>query len=285
MKKIDCGKKSREEKLMKKSRMILIIILIAIIMALGILSFGPGASQRIDIVGSTSVQPVAEKLVEEYKISHPDVKINVQGGGSSLGIKTVHDGIADIGMSSKELDSSGKEGISEYEIGRDGIVVAVNVKNNVSDLTKSQLKDIFSGKITNWREVGGNDGEIHIVCREAGSGTLNAFEDIVMGDTKIKRDAIVQSSTEAVKQSVKQDENAIGFVSFAHVSDDVKTLNIGGVTPGNETIADGSYELQRPFLFLVKGNPSGELKKFIDWTGGSEAQKIIEEEKIIKSTE
>ena len=285
MKKIDCGKKSREEKLMKKSRMILIIILIAIIMALGILSFGPGASQRIDIVGSTSVQPVAEKLVEEYKISHPDVKINVQGGGSSLGIKTVHDGIADIGMSSKELDSSGKEGISEYEIGRDGIVVAVNVKNNVSDLTKSQLKDIFSGKITNWREVGGNDGEIHIVCREAGSGTLNAFEDIVMGDTKIKSDAIVQSSTEAVKQSVKQDENAIGFVSFAHVSDDVKTLNIGGVTPGNETIADGSYELQRPFLFLVKGNPSGELKKFIDWTGGSEAQKIIEEEKIIKSTE
>lgn len=284
-KKIDCGKKSREEKLMKKSRMIPIIILIAIIMALGILSFGPGASQRIDIVGSTSVQPVAEKLVEEYKISHPDVKINVQGGGSSLGIKTVHDGIADIGMSSKELDSSGKEGISEYEIGKDGIVVAVNVKNNVSDLTKSQLKDIFSGKITNWREVGGNDGEIHIVCREAGSGTLNAFEDIVMGDTKIKSDAIVQSSTEAVKQSVKQDENAIGFVSFAHVSDDVKTLNIGGVTPGNETIADGSYELQRPFLFLVKGNPSGELKKFIDWTGGSEAQKIIEEEKIIKSTE
>lgn len=284
-KKIDCGKKSREEKLMKKSRMILIIILIAIIMALGILSFGPGASQRIDIVGSTSVQPIAEKLVEEYKISHPDVKINVQGGGSSLGIKTVHDGIADIGMSSKELDSSGKEGISEYEIGRDGIIVAVNVKNNVSDLTKSQLKDIFSGKITNWREVGGNDGEIHIVCREAGSGTLNAFEDIVMGDTKIKSDAIVQSSTEAVKQSVKQDENAIGFVSFAHVSDDVKTLNIGGVTPGNETIAEGSYELQRPFLFLVKGNPSGELKKFIDWTGGSEAQKIIEEEKIIKSTE
>ncbi|WP_407411481.1 phosphate ABC transporter substrate-binding protein [Methanobrevibacter sp.] len=270
---------------MKKSRMILIIILIAIIMVLGILSFGPGASQRIDIVGSTSVQPVAEKLVEEYKINHPDVKINVQGGGSSLGIKTVHDGIADIGMSSKELDSSGKEGISEYEIGKDGIVVAVNVKNNVSDLTKSQLKDIFSGKITNWREVGGNDGEIHIVCREAGSGTLNAFEDIVMGDAKIKRDAIVQSSTEAVKQSVKQDENAIGFVSFAHVSDDVKTLNIGGVTPGNETIADGSYELQRPFLFLVKGNPSGELKKFIDWTGGSEAQKIIEEEKIIKSTE
>ena len=114
---------------------------------------------------------------------------------------------------------------------------------------------------------------------------MNAFEDIVMGDTKIKSDAIVQSSTEAVKQSVKQDENAIGFVSFAHVSDDVKTLNIGGVTPGNETIADGSYELQRPFLFIVKGNPSGELKKFIDWTGGSEAQKIIEEEKIIKSTE
>lgn len=267
---------------MKINRIIMIIAIVLIIGA-GLQSFVLGGSPRIDIVGSTSVQPVAEKLVEAYQINHKDVKINVQGGGSSLGIKTVHDGIADVGMSSKELDSNGKKGIREYEIGRDGIIVAVNVKNNVSDLTKNQLKDIFSGKITNWKDVGGSDGEIHTVCREAGSGTLNAFEDIVMGDVKIKSDAIVQSSTEAVKQSVKQDENAVGFVSFAHMSDDVKTLSIDGVTPGNETIADGSYELQRPFLFLVKGEPSDELKKFIDWTNGAEAQKVIEEEKIIKS--
>lgn len=268
---------------MKRNRIIIIIAIIIIICA-GLQSFALGSTQRIDIVGSTSVQPVAEKLVEAYQINHTNVKINVQGGGSSLGIKTVHDGIADIGMSSKELDNNGKQGIEEHEIGRDGIIVAVNVENNISDLTKAQLKDIFSGKITNWKEVGGKDGEIHTVCREAGSGTLNAFEDIVMGDAKIKSDAIVQSSTEAVKQSVKQDENAIGFVSFAHMSNDVKTLNIEGVMPDKETIADGSYELQRPFLFLVKEKLTGELKEFIDWTSGAEAQKIIAEEKIIKST-
>lgn len=268
---------------MKKKRMIIIIAIILIFSA-GLHSFVLGSPQRIDIVGSTSVQPVAEKLVEAYQTSHNDVKLNVQGGGSSLGIKTVHDGIAEIGMSSKELDNSGKQGIEEHEIGKDGIIVAVNAKNNVSDLTKAQLRDIFSGKTTNWKEVGGSDGEIHTICREAGSGTLNAFEDIIMNDTKIKSDAIVQSSTEAVKQSVKQDENAIGFVSFAHMSDDVKTLNIEGVAPSNETIADGSYELQRPFLFLIKEESSGEIKKFIEWTNGAEAKKIIEEEKIIKST-
>lgn len=269
---------------MKRNRIIAILIFFVIIIG-GVLSLGFGGPERIDIVGSTSVQPVAEKLVEEYNINHSDVKINVQGGGSSLGIKTAHEGIADIGMSSKELDDDDKQSLKEYEIGRDGIVLVVNTNNNVSDLTKNQLKDIFSGKITNWKEVGGSDNEIHVVVREAGSGTLNAFEDIVMNDTKIKSDAVVQSSTEAVKQSVKQDENAVGFVSFAHLSSDVNAINVEGISPTNVTIADGSYELQRPFLFVVKGEPTGELKEFIEWTNGPEAQKILESEKIIKLAE
>lgn len=269
---------------MKRNRIIASIIFIVIIIG-GMLSLGFGGPERIDIVGSTSVQPVAEKLAEEYGINHSDVKINVQGGGSSLGIKTAHEGIADIGMSSKELDDSNKQDLKEYEIGRDGIVVVVNANNNVSDLTKDQLKGIFSGKITSWKDVGGSDNKINVVVREAGSGTLDAFEGIVMGDAKIKSDAIVQSSTEAVKQSVKQDENAIGFVSFAHLSNDVNTIKVGGISPTIETIADGSYELQRPFLFLVKGEPTGELKEFIEWTNGAEAQKILESEKIIKLDE
>ena len=258
---------------MKRNRIIASIIFIVIIIG-GMLSLGFGGPERIDIVGSTSVQPVAEKLAEEYGINHSDVKINVP-----------HEGIADIGMSSKELDDSNKQDLKEYEIGRDGIVLVVNANNNVSDLTKDQLKGIFSGKITSWKDVGGSDNKINVVVREAGSGTLDAFEGIVMGDAKIKSDAIVQSSTEAVKQSVKQDENAIGFVSFAHMSNDVNTIKVGGISPTIETIADGSYELQRPFLFLVKGEPTGELKEFIEWTNGAEAQKILESEKIIKLDE
>ncbi len=269
---------------MKKIIKLTIIVVLLIIICGNLIYLGFGGSERIYIVGSTSVQPVTEKLVEEYKLTHPDVKINVQGGGSSLGIKSTQDGIADIGMSSRELEYSEKEGLKEYEIGKDGIILVINNNNPVSDLSKNQLKDIFSGKIMNWKEVNGKNSEIHVICREAGSGTLNAFESIVMGDdTKIRSDAIVQSSTESVKQSVKQDKDAIGFISFAHMSNDVKSIKINGVIPSSETIADGSYELQRSFLFLVKGNSSGDVKEFIDWTKGSEAQRILNKEKIIKS--
>lgn len=260
---------------MKRNNIIIIIVVVAIIAIAAMMFASSGSASTIDVVGSTSVQPVAEKLAETYQSSHPDVKINVQGGGSSVGIKSAQDGTADIGTSSKELKSDEKKGLSEYTLGQDGIVIAVNNNNTVSGLTTEQLKDIYSGKITNWNEVGGPDATIHLITREEGSGTLDAFEAIVMDkDTKIKSDAIVQSSTEAVKQSVKQDPDAIGFVSYAHMSDDVKALTVGGVAPSDATIADGSYELQRPFLFLVKGTPTGDVKEFIDWVMSPEGSKI-----------
>ncbi|MDR2967636.1 MAG: phosphate ABC transporter substrate-binding protein [Methanobacteriaceae archaeon] len=268
------------------NKLIIGIIAAIVVIAAAVLIFNTGGSTsgKIDIVGSTSVQPVAEKLMEKYQESHPDVKINVQGGGSGVGIKSAQDGTADIGTSSKDLKDDEKQGLTEHVLGQDGIVIAVNKENTAKDLTKDQLKDIFSGKITNWKEVGGKDAPINIITREEGSGTLDAFISIVMGkDTEIKSDAIVQSSTEAVKQSVKQDPNAIGFVSYAAMSDDVKALSIGGVPPSEATIADGTYELQRPFIFLVKGEPTGAVKDFIDWVMGPEGTKILEEEKIVKS--
>ncbi|MDR3062703.1 MAG: phosphate ABC transporter substrate-binding protein [Methanobrevibacter sp.] len=270
---------------MKRNNIIIIVAVIAVIVIAALVFTNGGSTSTINVVGSTSVQPVAEKLAEVYQASNPDVRINVQGGGSSVGIKSAQDGTGDIGTSSKDLKDDEKKGLTEYVIGQDGIVIAVNSKNAVSGLTKEQLKDVYSGKITNWKEVGGADAKINLITREEGSGTLDAFISIVMGkDTKMKSDAIVQSSTEAVKQSVKQDPNAIGFVSYAHMSDDVKALTIGGVSPSDATIADGSYELQRPFIFLVKGTPSGEVKKFIDWVMSPEGTKVLNEEKIVKST-
>ncbi|MGL6298476.1 MAG: phosphate ABC transporter substrate-binding protein [Methanobacteriaceae archaeon] len=266
----------------KKYLIGIIAVVVVAIAAFMLLSGGTGA--KIDIVGSTSVQPVAEKLAEEYKKKNPDVKINVQGGGSSVGIKSASDGTASIGTSSKELKAEESKGLTTYELGKDGIVVAVNKQNGATTLTKDQLKDIFSGKITNWKDVGGTDGKINLITREEGSGTLDAFQSIVMGkDTKIKEDATVQSSTEAVKQSVAQDPNAIGFVSFAHMSDDVKAVSVNGVAPSDVTIADGTYELQRPFLFLVKGEAKEDVKAFIGWVMGPEGSKILAEEKVIKS--
>ncbi len=268
----------------KNTKRIILVIVIILVLAGAYLAINSGSS-KVEIVGSTSVQPVAEKLVEKYKETHPDAQINVQGGGSSVGIKSAQDGTADIGTSSKALKKNESQGLTQIPLGQDGIVIAVNTENSVDGVTSEQLKDIFSGKITNWKEVGGSDGKINVIRREDGSGTLDAFESIVMGkDTKIKSDAVVQSSTEAVKQSVKTDENAIGFVSYAHMSSDVKALKIDGVSPSDDTIADGSYKLQRPFLFLVKGTSNQATQDFLNFVNSSEGQKVLKDEKIVQAS-
>jgi len=260
----------------------LLIILIIIIAAY---TTGTGSNyERIEIGGSTSVQPVAEKLAEKYMEEHPNVRVDVMGGGSGLGIRSVSQDIIAIGTSSKELKASEKDGLIDYPIGKEGIVIAVNVANPVNGLTKSQLKDIFSGNISNWKEVGGPDAEINVIIREDGSGTRSAFEDMVMNKTKVRSDAIVQTSTESIKVAVKQDPYAIGYISLAHMSSDVKALKVDGVYPSIETIKDGTYQLQRPFLFITNGEPEGAVKEFIDWCLGPEGQEIVEEEKIVPVT-
>ncbi len=266
------------------TKIIIGIIVAVIVIAGAVMVLGGSGSQKstIEIVGSTSVQPVAEKLAEEYTKTHPNVKINVQGGGSSVGITSAQQGTADIGTSSKELKDNESTGLTQYIIGNDGIVIAVNSKNKVNDLTTDQIKDIFSGKITNWKEVGGADAEINVVTREDGSGTRKAFEEVVMGkETKIKSDAVVQSSTEAVKTTVAGDENAIGYISLANLDNTVKALKVDGVAPSEATVADGSYKIQRPFIFLVKGNASGAVKEFIDWVLSAEGQEIVKSEGVV----
>ena len=248
----------------KKNKYLIGIIAIIVIIAGALIISADAGSSKVQVAGSTSVQPVAEKLVEVYKESHPDAQINVQGGGSSVGIKSVEDGSADIGMCSKALDNNSS--LQQYELGKDGIVIAINTQNQVSDLSDEQLQGIFSGKIINWNQVGGSDGEINVITREEGSGTLDAFESIVMGDSKIKDDAVVQSSTDA------------------HMSDDIKAVNVNGVAPSDATIADGTYELQRPFLFLTNGEPTGETKNFIDWVLSDDGGKVLADEKIIKTS-
>ena len=259
---------------------IIIIVVIAIILAYVMIN--PTENhERIDVVGSTSVQPLAEKLAGEFMKTHSGIKIYVQGGGSGMGIRSTDQGLADIGMSSKSLSDDEKQNITEVKIGKEGIVIAVSNQNNVNELSIEQIRDIFNGKITNWEEVGGSPGPIHVVTREEGSGTRSAFESIVMDGTKIVNTAIVQSSTESVKQSVASDTSAIGFVSFAHMSNDVKALSVDGVSPSDETITSGEYSLQRPFLFLIKGEIAGDVKTFLDWVKSPQGREIIKEEKII----
>ncbi len=265
-----------------KNKLIILIVIVILFLAL---SSASGLNHgRIDIAGSTSVQPLMEELVEEYSEEHPDIQINVQGGGSGMGIRSASQGIADIGMSSKNLKSEESKGLEVIELGKEGIVLGVHNSNNVSDLSTEQLKDIFSGKITNWKEVGGSDSEIHVITREDGSGTRDAFESMVMYGEDIKKDAIVQSSTESVKQAVCNDPGAIGYMSLAHMSSDVKAITVNGVEATTDNIANGEYELQRPFLIIINPDTANdELIEFINWIKSPEGEKIIVEEKIVPS--
>lgn len=264
-----------------KYRLTIIITLIIIIGAFYINLTSESQYDRIEIAGSTSVQPVVEKLAQAYMEKHPSVKINVQGGGSGLGIRSVSQEIIDIGTSSKELSTQESEGVNVYIIAKDGVVVVVSPENPVEDLSKSQISDIYTGKITNWKDVGGNDGEINVITREDGSGTRSVFQNIILGEDKMRSDAVVLTSTESVAQAVKGDPNAIGYMSITGFKEDMKALKVGGVYPTEETISNGSYTIQNPFLFITKGTKDDIVLDFINFCLSPEGQNIVRSEKVV----
>jgi len=260
---------------------------VIILLVLGLfLLFLPGCGkssveQEITIAGSTSVQPLSEVLAEAFMEANPGYKVSVQGGGSSVGIEQVANGTVDIGSSSRELKPEEKElGLKEIVIARDGIAVIVHPSNKVEDLTLEQIRGIFAGRITNWKDVGGEDGKIVVINRESGSGTRGAFEEIVMDGEELV-ESIEQSSNGAVRAAVASDPKAIGYVSLTALSSDVKPLKVNGVSPTPQNIKDGKYPIARPFLYLLKGEPSDAVKAYLDFIKSEKARKIIEEEGVI----
>lgn len=257
------------------------IVVVLILIVGGYLALAGGGQTKITIAGSTSVQPVAEKLAEAYMKNNTNVKITVQGGGTAVGIKSAQDGTANIGTASKKPKDNESTGLNQYQIAKDGIVVIVNNGNSLSALTVNQTKDIFSGNVTTWTQVNGaSGGKIVVVTREEGSGTRDGFQSLVMGGsngTKIVNTAIVQSATEAITQAVKGDPNSIGYVSLASLTGDVKAVKIEGVAASEQTVSDGTYKLVRPFIFLTKGPATGETKKFIDWVLSPAGQAIVKQ--------
>jgi len=236
----------------------------------------------ITVAGSTSVQPIAEQLAKKFSEKNPNVKIEVQGGGSSVGIKAAMEGTADIGTSSRELKPEEKT-VKEFMIAKDGIVVIVNPANKVDNLTLEQVKKIFTGEIKNWKEVGGEDLKITVINREEGSGTRGAFEELVLGKgNTFTSDAILQGSTGAVKSTVAGDKSAIGYISLGSVDSSVKKVKVDGVEATEETIINGTYKISRPFLFLTKNDPTGAVKDFIDFVLSPEGQDIISKEGFVK---
>jgi len=235
----------------------------------------------IIVAGSTSVQPYAEILAEEFALIYPEGKIDIQGGGSSSGITAAETGTADIGMSSRLLKESEKN-FWVIEIAKDGLAVVLNRQNPIDSLTLEQVCDIYSAKTVNWRELGGQNAKIHVIAREEGSGTRSAFEDLVMGkDRRITPRAIVQDSNGAVRQLVSDDPNSIGFISLGLVDSSVKAIELDGIAATRENVINGSYSLYRPFLFVAKDLPTGIARQFVDFVLSEDGQRLLVHEGLI----
>jgi len=239
---------------------------------------------EIIVAGSTSVQPYAEILAEEYMVLHPDTVIDIQGGGSSAGIMAAQTGTSNLGMSSRVLKDEEKN-LWFVEIARDGLAVIINPDNPIQSLTLQQVSDIYSAKITDWSQLGGKKAKIHIITREDGSGTRDAFVNLVMGESNITPKAIVQDSNGAVRQLVADDPNAVGYISLGLVDATVKALELDGVAATRDNVINGTYNLSRPFLFIAQSEPTGQTKQFLDFVLSAEGQKILMNEGLISPLE
>jgi len=257
------------------------LILVIFILAIFTTGCAQGVSDKeIIIAGSTSIEPFADKWAEVYMEKYPYTVINVQGGGSSAGIQAAESGVADIGTSSRELKSEEKD-LNTIIVAYDGLAIIVNSANTISNLTFEQINQIFGGQIRNWQELGLKDKLITVVTREEGSGTRGAFQELVMKKKRIFKGAIVEDSNGTVREIVANDPNAIGYISLGLVNDRVKALSLDGITATDENIITKSYSLVRPFLFVTKNTPTGEVKNFIDFVLSQEGQGLIKEEGLI----
>ena len=227
--------------------------------------------------GSTSMKSVIGALGEAFQNANSGVTFTYNPTGSGSGIQAVSEGRCDIGLASRSLkDDEKSSGLTETVLAYDGIAVVVSPENPVSDLTLQQIADIYTGKITNWKDVGGNDAEIVLIGREAGSGTRDGFESIT-GTEEACQYRQELTSTGDVIATVSQNPNAIGYASLSAVKDTVKALSVGGVAPSEDTVKDGSYVIQRPFVLVTKDgaalNPAAQA--FFDYATSAEAAPII----------
>ncbi|MGD8109991.1 phosphate ABC transporter substrate-binding protein [Vibrio sp. TRT 17S01] len=244
-------------------------------------------ANEINITGSTSVARVMDVLAEQFNLSHPETYIAVQGIGSTAGIAMVKKGVAELGMSSRVLtEREQEETLKVQPLAYDGLAVVVNPLNPIQNLTREQLYDIYRGKITNWKQLGGTDQKIAVVTREASSGTRYSFESL-LGLVKVVKDRqvsaispnnLVVNSNSMMKTLINHNKQAIGFISTGSVDHSVKAIQFEGVDANAKTIANGSYQLSRPFLvFYLDGTLDKNTKMFVSFLGSEKAKALIEE--------
>ncbi|HIZ16991.1 MAG TPA: phosphate ABC transporter substrate-binding protein [Firmicutes bacterium] len=261
--------------------------LFAVVMAAALVSCGNGGdassdgslSGSVSTDGSTSMESVIGALGEAFTKTNPNVKFTYNPTGSSSGITAVLEGRCDIGLSSRALKDDEKASLTETTLALDGIAIIVNNNNTVSDLTLEQISKIYTGEITNWNQVGGKDGEIVLIGREAGSGTRDGFESITETEDKCKYRQELTSTGDVIT-TVSQNPNAIGYASLSAVSDKIKAITVGGVAATEETVKNGTYVVQRPFVLVTKTGAelSEAAQAFFDYITSSDASSIISQQ-------
>lgn len=230
------------------------------------------------------MQPFIEKLAEHFAEKNPEININVQGGGSTAGIQAVLNGTCAVGASSRNLKPS-ERGIDIIIIALDGIAVIVHRGNPIDDLTIEQVRDIFAGKIRNWKELGGFDKEIIPVTREEGSGTRASFEEMIMGEVALSDACLVQDSNGAVREIIATTLEGVGYISVGLVDAREKAIAINGIKPTLANLITEKYGFSRPFLLLLCEEPAPDIKKFIAYVLSPEGQDILAKSGLIPASE
>ena len=236
----------------------------------------------ISISGSISVGPLMEKVQEKYEENN-SVILEIQQNGSGAGIKDVISGISEIGMSSRELKDEEKNSVEATTVAYDGIALLVNPENKVKNISLEDVKNVYTGKITNWKELGGEDAPIVVISREEGSGTRDAFQEIVgYKSEELTKEATISDGSGAVKTTVAGNKNAIGFASFEYIDETVSALNVNDVEPTADNVKGGKYKISRPFLLVTKSDSVTENgQKLIDYVLSPEGQQIVADNKLI----
>ena len=257
----------QEEEKMKK-RMLTTGLLFALVIFTG----GSVLAGNLVIKGSTTVLPIAQKAVEAYMRANPDVSISLSGGGSSNGIKAIIDGSTDIANASRFIkDKEVKMAVSKdvypvpYAIAYDSIIPVVHPSNNMSNVTLDQLKAIYKGEITNFKELGGPDRKIVICSRDTSSGTYETWEGKVMNKERVTPAAQLMASNGAIVQAVSSNKHAIGYIGIGYLNDSVKGLTVNGVRGSKESTLNGTFPISRPLFMFTNGWPTGDTLNFINY--------------------
>lgn len=253
-----------------------------------VFSISVALAEKVVIEGSTTLLPIAQRAAEEYMDANPSADLTVRGGGSGVGINSLISGTCDIANASRAIkDSELKTAASKkiqpkaHVVAMDGIAVIVNPDNPVTKLSKKQVADIYTGKITNWSQVGGDNEKIVVVSRDSASGTFETFSELALNKQKVVAGALMQASNQAIATTIAKTPGAIGYVGIGYLSPSVQAVSIDGVDANTKNVLTGAYPYSRPLYMYTNGAPKGETKAYIDFILSDDGQNIVNEEGFV----